>query len=87
MKNLYGALLGYLRHALDKLLALHSVYLLHKREVLRRESRYAPEPKRLIRAAQGVAYGENPRVKKAYDVAGESLVDDFPALCHKVLRL
>ena len=87
LENLNSAFLGNLGHSLDKLLALHGVYLRNAVEVLRRKGGDAAVLKFAAGRDQCVANGKNTWVKNANDIACISLVDNFTLLGHQLLRL
>ena len=87
LEDLNGALLGNLLSALHKLLALHGVPGRDPGEMLRGKGGDAGKFEFLPGDGDGVANGEDARVKHADDVPGVGLLHDFPLGCHELLRL
>ena len=82
LEDLDGTLLGNLGDALQELLPLHGIDLPHPGEVLRCEGRDTLKAELLVGKLQGVADGEDARIKDTDDVSGIGLVHDLPLICH-----
>ena len=87
LENLDGALLRDLLGALDELLALHGILGGYPAEMLGGKGGDAGIFELLPRNGDGIADGENARVKHADDVPGVGFVHDLPFGGHQLLGL
>ena len=79
--------MGNLLHSLDKLLALHGINLRNPREVFGGKCRNTLISKGRFCSGDGIANGENARVKQADDIARIGFIHNFTLGSHHLRRL